>query len=196
MVDADSPRSVGHSAGTDRAWPRGFFHPHVQLALGVALVTASELFLKHGAEHAERLGHADWTGLAALRSWWVWIGIICYIASFLSWLHVLRFVPLVLAFNVMNLVHVTIPLGAMLVLGERLPPARIGGIVLIIAGVGMLAPALAKLETIARERGTAVGIASALPISIERLTAWSKALEARGVMLVPLTTAMLKSKSN
>jgi uncharacterized protein len=56
--------------------------------------------------------------------------------------------------------------------------------------------ALAKLETIARERGTAVGIASALPISIERLSAWSKALEARGIMLVPLTTAMLKSKSN
>src|SRR5215475_1303853 len=56
--------------------------------------------------------------------------------------------------------------------------------------------ALAKLETIARERGTAVGIASALPISIERLSAWSKALEARGIMLVPLTTAMLKSKSS
>lgn len=56
--------------------------------------------------------------------------------------------------------------------------------------------ALAKLETLARERGTAVGIASALPISIERLAAWSKALEARGIMLVPLTTAMLKSKSN
>jgi uncharacterized protein len=55
--------------------------------------------------------------------------------------------------------------------------------------------ALAKLETIARERGTAVGIASALPISIERLSAWSKALEGRGIMLVPLTTAMLKSKS-
>jgi polysaccharide deacetylase 2 family uncharacterized protein YibQ len=55
--------------------------------------------------------------------------------------------------------------------------------------------ALAKLETIARERGTAVGIASALPISIERLATWCKGLEGRGIMLVPLTTAMLKSKS-
>jgi uncharacterized protein len=55
--------------------------------------------------------------------------------------------------------------------------------------------ALAKLETFARERGTAVGIASALPISIERLALWCKALESRGIMLVPLTTAMLKSKS-
>jgi polysaccharide deacetylase 2 family uncharacterized protein YibQ len=54
---------------------------------------------------------------------------------------------------------------------------------------------LVKLETLAKERGQAVGVASALPISIERLAAWIKTLESRGVMLVPLTTAMLKSKS-
>jgi uncharacterized protein len=55
--------------------------------------------------------------------------------------------------------------------------------------------ALAKLEGLAKERGTAVGIASALPISIERISAWTRSLESRGIMLVPLTTAMLKSKS-
>jgi polysaccharide deacetylase 2 family uncharacterized protein YibQ len=55
--------------------------------------------------------------------------------------------------------------------------------------------ALAKLENLAKERGTAVGIASALPISIERIGVWVKALESHGIMLVPLTTAMLKSKS-
>jgi uncharacterized protein len=55
--------------------------------------------------------------------------------------------------------------------------------------------ALAKLENLAKERGTAIGVASALPISIERLGVWIKALEGHGVMLVPLTTAMLKSKS-
>jgi polysaccharide deacetylase 2 family uncharacterized protein YibQ len=54
---------------------------------------------------------------------------------------------------------------------------------------------LVKLETLAKERGLAVGIASALPISIERIAAWTKTLEGRGIMLVPLTTAMLKSKS-
>ncbi|WP_028166263.1 divergent polysaccharide deacetylase family protein [Bradyrhizobium elkanii] len=54
---------------------------------------------------------------------------------------------------------------------------------------------LVKLETLAKERGVAVGVASALPISIERLAAWTKTLEARGILLVPLTTAMLKSKS-
>jgi hypothetical protein len=55
--------------------------------------------------------------------------------------------------------------------------------------------ALAKLETLAKERGFAVGTASALPISIDRIGAWIKTLDAHGVMLVPLTTTMLKSKS-
>jgi uncharacterized protein len=55
--------------------------------------------------------------------------------------------------------------------------------------------ALAKLEVLAREHGVAVGMASALPISIERISVWIKALEGHGILLVPLTTAMLKSKS-
>jgi hypothetical protein len=54
---------------------------------------------------------------------------------------------------------------------------------------------LVKLETLAKERGLAVGVASALPISIERIAAWIKTLDSRGIMLVPLTTVMLKSKS-
>ena len=56
--------------------------------------------------------------------------------------------------------------------------------------------ALTRLEDLAKERGTAIGMASALPVSIDRIGAWTKALESRGVMLVPLTTAMLKSKSS
>ena len=56
--------------------------------------------------------------------------------------------------------------------------------------------ALTKLESLARERGVAIGTASALPVSIERIAAWSKALDSHGIMLVPLTTAMLKSKSS
>src|SRR2546423_5988302 len=52
-----------------------------------------------------------------------------------------------------------------------------------------------KPETPAKEPGLAVGVASALPISIERIAAWIKTLDSRGILLVPLTTAMLKSKS-
>ncbi|WP_426422046.1 divergent polysaccharide deacetylase family protein [Bradyrhizobium genosp. A] len=56
--------------------------------------------------------------------------------------------------------------------------------------------ALNKLESVARERGVAVGTATALPVSIERVGAWIKTLSDRGILLVPLTTAMLKSKSS
>lgn len=55
--------------------------------------------------------------------------------------------------------------------------------------------ALAKLEQIARERGIAIGTASALPISIERISAFAKGLESRGVFLVPLTTALQKIRT-
>jgi uncharacterized protein len=55
--------------------------------------------------------------------------------------------------------------------------------------------ALAKLEAVAKDRGFAVGTASALPVSIERIGLWTKTLDSHGIMLVPLTTAMLKSKS-
>jgi len=61
---------------------------------------------------------------------------------------------------------------------------------------GEIDRALARLETLAKERGISVGIASALPVSIERIAAWSRSLESHGIMLVPLTTAMLKSKSS
>lgn len=55
--------------------------------------------------------------------------------------------------------------------------------------------ALGRLEALARENGNAIGTASALPISIERISQWAKTLQNRGLALVPLTTAMLKSKS-
>jgi uncharacterized protein len=61
---------------------------------------------------------------------------------------------------------------------------------------GEIDHALAKLEGLARERGVAVGSASALPVSIERIGVWIKTLDSHGIMLVPLTTAMLKSKSS
>ena len=56
--------------------------------------------------------------------------------------------------------------------------------------------ALARLEAMAREHGTAVGIASALPASIERIAQWVKAVEGRGFVLVPITAVAIKPKSS
>jgi len=47
--------------------------------------------------------------------------------------------------------------------------------------------ALGRLETLARERGTAVGMASTLPVSIERIANWAKTAESRGLLLVPVS---------
>jgi polysaccharide deacetylase 2 family uncharacterized protein YibQ len=56
--------------------------------------------------------------------------------------------------------------------------------------------ALARLEAIARDRGIAVGMASALPVSIERIARWAKAAESRGLLLVPISTAVARAKSS
>ena len=56
--------------------------------------------------------------------------------------------------------------------------------------------ALARLEALAREHGSAVGMASALPASIERIALWAKAAEGRGIVLVPITAVAIKPKSS
>ena len=54
--------------------------------------------------------------------------------------------------------------------------------------------ALARLEKTARDRGSAVGIANALPASIERIAAWAKPLQSRGIALVPITAATVGAR--
>ena len=56
--------------------------------------------------------------------------------------------------------------------------------------------ALTRLEAMARERGVAVGIASAAPAAIERIAQWAKAAEARGLVLVPITAVAIKPKAS
>ncbi len=46
---------------------------------------------------------------------------------------------------------------------------------------------LAELERIARARGSAIGIAFPYPVTIERLAAWAKTLEAKRLVLAPIS---------
>lgn len=80
--------------------------------------------------------------------------------------------------------------------GQAMPFARADVSIDTVPTPAEIDRALGKLENLAKERGTAVGVASALPISIERIAGWARQLEARGIVLVPLTTAMLKPKSS
>ena len=54
--------------------------------------------------------------------------------------------------------------------------------------------ALDRLEMAARERSFAVGVSSALPVSIEHIAAWAKTAESRGLLLVPVSAVAAKGK--
>jgi hypothetical protein len=56
--------------------------------------------------------------------------------------------------------------------------------------------AFTRLEAIAREQGVAVGMASAVPVSIERIARWAKTAAGRGFLLIPVTAAVAKAKSS
>jgi len=56
--------------------------------------------------------------------------------------------------------------------------------------------ALVRLETMAREKGSAIGYATALPVTIDRVSKWAKALAGRGLVLVPISTIANKPKSS
>lgn len=50
--------------------------------------------------------------------------------------------------------------------------------------------ALAALEAEAEQKGSAIGIASALPVTIDRLARWAKAVERKGFVLVPVSATV------
>ena len=52
--------------------------------------------------------------------------------------------------------------------------------------------ALAALEIKAREQGSAIGVISALPISVQTVTEWTRSLEEKGIVIVP-ASALMKS---
>ena len=54
---------------------------------------------------------------------------------------------------------------------------------------------LARLESIARSRGIAVGSGSALPVTIARIAEWAKAAETRGILLVPISMVANRAKT-
>ncbi len=55
--------------------------------------------------------------------------------------------------------------------------------------------ALARLLDRARGRGSASGVASASPMSVERLARWANGLDSMGVALVPLSALMSAAPS-
>ena len=71
-----------------------------------------------------------------------------------------------------------------------MPLARADVVIDAIAAPEAVDASLSRLVELARQRGSAIGIASATPVSISRLMRWGNELETRGVALVPLSALM------
>ncbi len=53
--------------------------------------------------------------------------------------------------------------------------------------------ALGRLESLARDKGMALGTATGLPVSIDKIARFAKGLEARGIALVPVSSLAARS---
>ncbi|HTO55894.1 MAG TPA: hypothetical protein VMR50_21085 [Myxococcota bacterium] len=148
---SEREQAKAESPQAERSRPRTllscFIDPYVQIGVGALLTCAAELLLKKGAVSAPQLPWLPaWLGVSALGSTWTWLGIAAYIGSFASWLRVLRLVPLNIAYSLVNVAQVLVPIGAALLLHEQITGWRWAGIALVLAGVTSVMSAAAELE--------------------------------------------------
>ncbi|HAH64587.1 MAG TPA: hypothetical protein DCL72_03715 [Rhizobiales bacterium] len=59
-----------------------------------------------------------------------------------------------------------------------------------------MAKQLAQLEALAKERGTAIGVAKAKPATVKQLADWAAKLEAKGFVLVPVSTVVRSQRQS
>jgi hypothetical protein len=107
------------AAALPKPAPGLFWNPYLQIFLTVLLTSAAEILLKVGADTSLPSNSAwSWLGLTELGSWWTWAGILAFVASFGGWLF----------------------------LGEHIGLLRGSGILVIIAGILLLAQSVARVE--------------------------------------------------
>ena len=74
--------------------------------------------------------------------------------------------------------------------GRSLPAGRAHLVIDGVPRAEAIDAELKKLEETARRDGLAIGTASALPVTVDRIALWAKALESAGIQLVPVSSAM------
>ena len=127
--------------------PTGFANPWLLLGFEVICVLVYELLQKRGASETANLSQTwSWLGVTALVSPLVWLAMVLMIVSLLSWLYVLRYIPLSIAFPLSRVVDILVPLSCWMILGENISPRRWCGIALVIIGLMLTAKPVARLE--------------------------------------------------
>lgn len=102
------------------------------LAFCVAAESIQQLCFKAGSNRTPPDSHPV---VPTLVQPLIWIGVVIWAVEAVAWIFVLQRAPLSLAYPVMTLTYVGIPLGGMLFLHERPSPRQLAGAVLIAAGV-------------------------------------------------------------
>lgn len=101
------------------------------LLLASIAAAAGQLLLKLGAEHRTRV--------LEFFNLWIAIGLLLYLCGTIVWVYVLSREKLVTVYAFTALTFVLVYLGAMLTLGETLTLRGGGGVLLVLAGLYLLA---------------------------------------------------------
>jgi multidrug transporter EmrE-like cation transporter len=110
---------------------------------GVLLNAAAQLALKEGMR---RIGHFDFVlanagpiGWQAATNPFVFLGLTLYVVSVVVWLLVLSRVEVSFAYPMLSVGYIVNALAAWYLFAEDLSPTRVAGIVVIVAGVWLVA---------------------------------------------------------
>ena len=119
-------------------------HPVVLVLIAVVISVLGQLSLKVamnqvGAIDAGSLARPMETLTRVFSTPLVWLGLSCYGVSALLWLVVLSRLDLSYAYLMLASMYVLIPLVSWLFLGERIPPMRWVGMVVVVLGVVIVA---------------------------------------------------------
>jgi uncharacterized membrane protein len=138
LVTQDEPTSLTGDASPTRWYLNAYLH----IALSVVLTSVGQTLFKIGTDQIAR---PSIIGVTSLASPWVWLEMILAVGLF-SWLHALRTVPIVIAFNLSAGTQVLVPLFSWMFLGEHVSWLRWGGIILVTCGILIVAGPLARME--------------------------------------------------
>jgi multidrug transporter EmrE-like cation transporter len=113
---------------------------------GVALNAAAQLLLKAATRTSGVLvsdgGQVSWSAAAQLlRAAPLWVGLCFYGVSVILWLGALSRVPVSIAYPMLSIGYVVNAVAAMFLFSEALTAGKVAGILLIVAGVIVLARA-------------------------------------------------------
>jgi drug/metabolite transporter (DMT)-like permease len=109
----------------------------------VALNTVAQLLLKAGVKVLgvidfgfDRLWYTVWR---MVFEWHIFVGLVCYVTSVIVWLSVLSRTEVSVAYPLSSLGYVATAVAAWYLFGEPMTGLRVGGILIIIFGVYLVA---------------------------------------------------------